>query len=336
MPLPDDNYSTLANIRTKVRRLTRSPSVSQITDPNIDNYINTFVLYDFPEQLRTFALRKTLTFYTQPYVDTYSTVAAPSGDALYNFKNKYSSVHPPIYIAGYSAFFSQSREQFFGIYPKITSMVQVATGDNILTNFTGTLTGVPVLPNEVLFTSIDQFNNGLGLKDNGLGDIVNLDGTATVPASTIDYVTGVYDINFSSAPDVDTPIYSQTVPYVAARPLAVLYYGNEFTLRPVPNSVYAVSMEVFIRPTELLNGTDIPELARWWQYIAYGASKKIFEDRMDQESVMAIMPEFKSQERIALRSTLVQYSNERTATIYTEQTAGPTNSGWGWGSGGLF
>ena len=39
----------LQTIRTKVRRLTRSLSPAQLTDAQIDEYINTFVLYDFPE-----------------------------------------------------------------------------------------------------------------------------------------------------------------------------------------------------------------------------------------------------------------------------------------------
>ena len=65
--------STLAAIRTKIRRLTHSPSAALITDAQIDEYVNTFVLYDFPETLRLFSLRKTLTFYTEPNEDVYET-----------------------------------------------------------------------------------------------------------------------------------------------------------------------------------------------------------------------------------------------------------------------
>ena len=78
----------------------------------------------------------------------------------------------------------------------------------------------------------------------------------------------------------------------------------------------------------------MPELSEYWQYIAYGAAKKIFEDRMDQESVQLIMPEFKEQETLIQRRTIDQQSNERSATIYTENV-GPTPGGFGsgWGSG---
>ena len=70
---------------------------------------------------------------------------------------------------------------------------------------------------------------------------------------------------------------------------------------------------------------------QWWQYIAYGASKKIFEDRMDNDSVDLIMPEFKTQERLVLRTTLTQQANERTVTIYTQ---GKNYNIGGWFGGG--
>ena len=43
MPAPT---STLQTIRTKVRRLTRTPSTAQLSDDDLDQYINTFVVYD--------------------------------------------------------------------------------------------------------------------------------------------------------------------------------------------------------------------------------------------------------------------------------------------------
>jgi hypothetical protein len=65
--------STLQAIRTKIRRLTRKPSVNQISNADIDEYVNTFIQYDMPEHLRLFSLRETHTFYTTPNVDTYAT-----------------------------------------------------------------------------------------------------------------------------------------------------------------------------------------------------------------------------------------------------------------------
>ncbi len=328
--------STLTAIRTKVRRLTRSPSNSQITDAQIDEYVNTFVLYDLPEQLRLFTYRKTFKFYLDPYRDTYETGtnAYNANDPLSNFKNKYITVHNPVYIGGYPVSFTQDRSEFFSWYPFTNSKRQETTGDGAAVSVTGTLTDIPVMPNHVTFTSINGFDDGLVLHDVPVVDNATgkptTDGNFYVPGTepaappiavlatnTINYITGEYTITFPSAPAAAQPIYSQTVPYVASRPQSILYYDNTFTVRPIPDEPYEVSMEVYIRPTEITAGQS-PELEQMFQYISYGAAKKIFEDRSDMDSVQLIMPEYQNQERLVLRRTLVQYSNDRVATIYTQ------------------
>ena len=62
---------------------------------------------------------------------------------------------------------------------------------------------------------------------------------------------------------------------------------------------------------------------QWWQYLSYGAAKKIFEDSQDPEGIAQIMGGFKEQENLVLYRNIVQQTNERTATIYTEMTAFP-------------
>jgi len=342
--------STLTAIRTKVRRLTRSPSQQQLSDGQIDEYINTFVQYDFPEQLRLFSLRSTFEFVCSPYIDTYKTNTVSPTDPFYNFKNKYITLHDPVYIAGFSTFYSQSREQFFGIYPRVNNLRSIGTtGNGIKLNYSGTLATKPILQNQVLFSSIDTNNQGLSLID---VPVVDANGNPTVngnlyvpgtePASpptvilaanTINYVTGVFTITFSNPPGTGKAIDSQTVPYVAARPSGLLFFENEITIRPVPDKPYRISLEAYLRPTELLATNQRPELEQWWQYISYGASKKVFEDRLDMESVQQIMPEFKEQEKLVLRRTIVQNTNERTATIYTEQTSLGLGYGNWWNNG---
>ena len=74
--------------------------------------------------------------------------------------------------------------------------------------------------------------------------------------------------------------------------MAVLFYDDAFIFRPVPDQPYRAQVQVYIQPTQLLEEGS-PQLYEWWQYIAYGAAKKIFEDRTDFESVQTLMPEFK-------------------------------------------
>lgn len=327
--MPDNTLSTLEDIRIKVRRLTRSPSSSQISDSTINDYVNTFILYDFPEALRLSYLRTTLTFYTQPYIDIYSTNTANPDDPLFNFKNKYMTVHDPVYIAGYKSFYTQSREQFYNIYPFTNNIVTLTTGNGVATNFTGTLSAHPMLIGKVTFSSVDTVNNGLVLRDNQLGQLVVPDSTATVPPSTINYLTGAYVLNFPTPPANGVKIIAMTVPYQTSRPNAICFYQDSFIVRPVPDQSYPVNLEVYQRPTELLQNSDMPELSEWWQYIAYGAAKKILEDRMDPDTVAMITPEFKNQETRILRRSIIQQSNERVATIYTEQASIGTGFNWG-------
>lgn len=331
--------STLAAIRTKVRRLTKSPSVSQISDTQIDEYVNTFILYDLPEHLRLFALHSTLTFYTSAGIDTYSTNTTNPNDPLFNFKNKYISVNNPVYIAGYKAMFTQSREQFFNIYPFLSSIQTQTLGDGVATNFTGNISQgtVPILRNNVLFTSVDAALNSMTMidlpVDSQFGVLYAQNSAVPAPIvplnNFINYLTGQFSVTFPNPPAAQANINSEVVPYVPSLPQAMLYYDDIFTLRPVPNSSYAVNLEVYNRPSELLTAGSVPQLEQWWQYIAYGASKKVLEDRIDMETLSLIMPEYKKQELLVLRTTVVQNTNERTATIYTEQSSmygGP----WGW------
>lgn len=342
--------SSLQAIRDKVRLLTRSPSVNQLTNAQIDQYVNTFVQYDFPAHLRLISDRVQFTFYCNPFQDVYVTdTSLPTTDPLYNFQNKYMTMDSPIYIAGYQALFTQSRTQFFGIYPIVRSIQSIgAVGDGTTTTFTGfvlqqgqpqplNFTQVtPILQNNVLFDSIGANGVGLSLIDIPVsavqGNLV-VPGTTTPIRGTINYITGQFSITFPTPPASGSPINSQTVPYQPALPQALLFYENQFTLRPVPDQPYAINMEVYQRPAELLNTGQSPQLEQWWQYIAYGAAKKVFEDRMDLDSVALIMPEYKKQEALVQRTTIVQQTSQRTTTIYTDNVAAQYGSGWYYGGG---
>lgn len=340
--------ATLTAIRNKVRRLTRSISVSQLSNADLDEYINTAYVYDMPENLRLFTQRRTLTFYTQPNVDVYATNAI-ANNPLNNFRNVNITIHGPVYVAGYPVMLSESREQFFNIFPKNQSVVDTGLrGNGVLAAFNGTIGGIggvssnAILPKSVTFNSIGANNVGLVVKDeptnNQQGNLVVPNITGVV-LGTINYLTGVWNINFALAvpavpvPLNNEPINVEYVVYQPSRPQAVLFYENQFTLRPVPDQVYPVEMEAYVRPADLADPANpTPELEQWWQYISYLAAKKIFEDRMDMDSIQMIMPELKNQERLVLRRTLVQNANKRASTIYTNQVELGGARGWNyWG-----
>jgi len=158
---------------------------------------------------------------------------------------------------------------------------------------------------------------------------------------TVNYLTGAYDILFPLPPVNGTQVTRQSYPYAAAQPTAVLFHelsriendvvvnNKAFTLRPIPDKAYAINMEVYRNPVELLAAGNSPELNQWWQYIAYGAAKKIMERRSDADGVQRIMQEFKEQELLVLRRTIIQQASQRSDTIYAQ------GSGFGVGWGGF-
>jgi hypothetical protein len=313
--------ATLERIRTKVRRLTRSPSANQITDDQIDQYIDDFVLYDFPSHIRPFSLRENFLWYSVPNIDTYTTDDQSYAVDLQNFKNTEINTYQPIYIAGRPAYFSQDQTEFFAQFPEEQSITTLATGDGVTTDYAGTLTDKPILQDQVTISTIDTGGNVVTVTDTPTsrtqGNLLTLAGSNL---GTIDYITGEYDISFIVPPASGEKITIATVPYTAGRPTSILYFDNTFVLKPVPDGVYHILMEVHSSPSQLINNTDSPEIEQWWQYIAYGAAKKIFEDRTDLDSVAQIMPEFKQQEILVLRKTIDQQSSQRASTIYEHQT----------------
>ncbi len=314
--------STLQDIRDKTRRLTGSPSLTQLTDAQIDDAINTFYTYDMPQQIKLFNLKEEFEFYTQPNIDTYDFP-----------RNEYRTVSPPLYIAGYESFWSQSEDQFYRTYPQLEFIEEVGQGDGTVGPYLFTLTNIPCLRgytsagkpetvfSQVLISGVAG-NVNLIARDDGNGGWI--DEGDTVVAGSIDYVTGVGSVTFNNP--VDGTINAQNIPYVAARPQAVLFFNDIFFLRPVPDQAYKVQMEAFRTPTALMGSATSPLLDEWWQYLAFGASKKILEDRLDIDGLEKIMVLLEEQQRLVLRRTIVQQTNERTATIYTEQVQFPANN----------
>lgn len=303
--------STLVAIMKKVRRLTRRPSELQLEETELKQYINTFIQFDLPYHVRTF--NRLLEFKTETLPNQPNRVITQPTDII--------TIQPPFYIAGREVWFQQDPEIFFRAWPKNQFLENSGQfGDGIALNFTGTIDNTPILPNEVLISSIGLNNSGLRVVDDGFGDL------AGTGFGTIDYLTGNWDVTFSSPPQAGQEIILQYIPYKPARPTSVLWQDSQLTFRPVPDQVYNVSFQAQVRPTELIDNTDFPDLQQWWQYIAYGAAKKIFEDAMDLEGVESILPEFQTQEELVMRTVSQQIKNERTATIYTDMIDGTYNS----------
>lgn len=343
--------TNLTTIRTKIRRITGRPSTSQISDAEIDQYINTFYLWDMSEHIKLESLRYNYQFTTQANVPVYD---LPT--------DTYLTAMPPVFIAGYQTYMTQSRQNFFRNNSEIQFLQQqIYTGNGTGAAYTGQfLTNVPIIqgfkPNPPgAFSSsltIDipaKFLNwnivvsaegvpdpisgifpSLTLVDDGQGNLFAPTDTSTLPANSrgsINYITGALTINafpsgFTSIIPTGNPINVQYTPYVASRPQSVMFFQDQIYVYPIPDQAYTVSFEAYKYPTALINSTDNPQLLEWWQLLSLGASLKIFEDNADFENYQKFRPIFDEYMRLCLRRTIVQQTSERTSTIYDEQFSG--------------
>jgi hypothetical protein len=326
MPIIDASYSALQNIINEVRTITFRTSVNQISDAQIIHIINIFTLYRFPEDIKLFNLKKTLTFYTNPYVDIYDTETLLPNDPLYNFSNEYTFSGDPVYVNGLKAAFLQDRTQLFNLYPFIYATDTIGSGDGVNTFFAGTFPNNPCLMNNVLISSVDTVGNGISIIDvpfrnpttgyyesqGYLADSHN----STIPLGTIDYINSIYSVTLPIAPAAGQDVTVKTSYYNPSIPRTVLFFDKQFTIRPVPDSVYAINLEVYKRPDALLNTTQMPELAQHWLYIAYGAALKILLDARDMDTYNEKLPEFQRLEQEVRTKAAMQLSQQKITTIY--------------------
>ena len=314
---------TLAEIKTKVRLLTQNPSTTQISDALLVDYINTFYLQDFPQIIQTTDLCKNISFNTTPNLSTYSTTDGAFGFNLFNYKNIAIVTDQPVYLAGREIRLYKDPKNFYDNYNQEKTLGSIGTGDGATTNFTYTLPS-KILHKSVLIGTTNNLNEAMIARDFPsvdvygreafIGDMFN---NASINIGAIDYLSGELDITFLQAPDDGADITYELFKYQASRPTGILFFDNKFTLRPVPDKVYEVKLQIREQPTILINDTDSPVIGEWWQYIAYGAAKKIFEDRADSEGVNRITPEFNRQKILVMRKTNLNKSSDRTATIFT-------------------
>ncbi len=148
--------------------------------------------------------------------------------------------------------------------------------------------------------------------------------TPTLPGNaTINYQTGeITGLTFAEPIPSGTPIQIQYNPKQFTIPLAIMFFQNQFTLAPVPDAGYTIELTCYRQPIQALIAADMagnPELSEWWEILAVGAAKKIFEERLDSDGVMFIDKMLKERYDIIETRTYAQIGQERISTIYTDQ-----------------
>lgn len=352
--------STVAFIRNKIRELTASSSESVLPTSKIDQFINNFYNTDFPYAIKLDQTRSVYTFFTQPNIDRYPL------DVNYN-----QSVRAPVYVEGIKGSFYKDREQFYNLWPRFPTLFHPISGDGITKIFTFTIPG-PFLSKEVVLGGVDVNGAAISVNDDGNGNLLlqvpnpvttvpiyNANGIPPIPGmhnqntgnpglnyqgtqtgafvnsiGNVNYVTGVFNIQFPVAPQKGVNMTLWVSQYQTGRPYCLLYWNNEFTIRPVPKLIHKIEVETYLTPIQFMLSTDLPILSQWAQYIAYGSAREILRSRQDPEGVQILKEGFDRQEALVLE----RQSNEEIG-VPNYQMFNSTQQNYingGYGQGGYF
>lgn len=343
--------NTYAQIEENIRELTASPSQSSLTSAYIQNRVNIFSSSDFAYAIKLDQMRSVYTFYTEPYIDRYPL------DVNFN-----QGVRSPVYVDGVPGNFSKAREEFYYMWPKFPTQSQPINGDGTTATFSFTEPG-PFLSKEVTLGGVAVAGNAISVADDGNGNLQLKvpNPVVSVPAQTanppqpgmynrntgnpglytvtnigtVNYVTGAFAITFPAGyiPASGTQMTLWVAQYNTGRPYSLLFWNNEFTVRPVPKLIHKVEVETYLTPVQFLQTTDSPILNQWVQYLSYGTAIEILRLRQDMEGVQNLMEGFKRQEALVLERQGTEEIGQRNRTIFAgnQQNYGGWYGGWGQG-----
>lgn len=146
---------------------------------------------------------------------------------------------------------------------------------------------------------------------------------------TVNYITGVFSINFPVAPASGTQMTLWVSQYTTGRPYSLLFWNNEFTIRPVPKLIHKVEIETFLTPIQFMLSTDVPILNQWWQYIAYGAAMEILRERQDMAGVAILQEGFDRQEALVLERQSIEELYTPAPTLFNSPSGYGNFGPWG-------
>lgn len=356
------SIATLADIIVKIRKLSASANDTQLTDAQIIDYINSFYLYDLPAQFRSLKLKDKYTFNTKRGIDTYP------------FDSEhYTTVEMPCYCAKREIKLFQDPWSFFGVNFN-WQFQETLTQGNGSGAFTGTAQSTPILRStmnnpmvksptsptsdyysggiptqpdfsesaipsrvqNILITANTSLGVTQNMTDDGNGNLIG-DGTGT-----INYESGAISGTFTSGVPSGENIVIQYNPATLSIPLSILFFQNQFTLRPVPDKGYTIELVAYRQPSQALLGstdpdvpvtTGIPELREWWELLAAGAAKKIYEDRLDNDGVQLMDKMLFERYAVAEARTYAQLGKQSMSTLFRDQLSYNYGSGSGWAAG---
>lgn len=135
---------------------------------------------------------------------------------------------------------------------------------------------------------------------------------------TVNYVTG--EFNFTLPIGISlaegTLLTIRISQYQHGKPYCLLFWNNEFTIRPIPKKIHKIEIETYLSPVQFYNSTDVPILNQWAQYLAYIAAMEILRDRNDFEGVEGLREGFNRQEALVLERQGIEEIFQPTVQLF--------------------
>lgn len=344
--------SLLSDVITYTRRIIKQPNPETISDSTIGDYVNRFYVYDVPARIQLFEMKTQYSLELTPNVDQYNAPITylPGGTVV----PTYNTYLTPAYIDGYQIVMQQSHDQWMKLFPNryFNSYQQNGTGSAGPYNFN--LYEPPVvqghrdfnlqppgnninpgglqeglLTSSVYVTAIDVNGNLNTAQDDpksaSTGNLIQYDplnpGNAPSIVGTVNYLTGAISVTFLYSIPSTSAINTQSIPYSAGRPQAILFFDNTFTFRPIPDKPYLFQIDAYYNPAAFMTTSNALPYRYMTEYLARGTARKILQDYGDIEQLALYEPMFREQENFVLRKTYRQVSNTRVATIFQGQTS---------------
>lgn len=349
----------LQDILEKIREVSASGNSLQVTDEKLIKYINSYYLYDFPNDLRNLKLKDVYTFNTIQGVDTYP----------FDF-DRWETIEAPAYCGKIQIALFQDKASFYGYNFNYQQLETFANADGTAGPYSGSVQSAPIVKSvnnnpmadtaqsntqvfpagypptfdennisriQNILISANTATSSLHVTDDGAGNLIG----DCVSGGTINYQTGaIANLTFTSSVPSGNDINIQYIQLVQSQPFTMLFFQNQFVLRPIPDQAYTIEVTAYRRPSQALMGTtDVtipdlngrPEQFDWWELIAFGVAKKLYQDRLDMDGVQ-MMDAF-LQEKIseARTRTYGQLGKRQSNTLYRNEAWGQNNlnmGGW--------
>lgn len=292
---------TLSDIRTKTRQVSGRLSVSELSNEQVDEYINKYFQFEFPAEVklnRNFTLHE---FNTAANVEDYA------------FPADYTNFVPEATMDRRSIIFYQDPDKYFQENPQNITRLSTWTGDGVTVAFTNTFTTQsPMVRGSVIVDdTVEVFS------DDGAGVLTGSAGGA----GTVDYITGAIAVTFAVAPISGQVIQVSFIQYIAGFPTAVLMFDNNFKFFPIPDRAYRFRIKawslLYVKPavgatkTFFTLANDKPLQEEWGPAIAFGAARRIASDfgEMDRYGELSML--YKEQINYILTRTHVDLESSR-------------------------